>query len=92
MDDSLYAEDTPSKPDTGKEAETVDEQESMDPTALVDLKVLTGKHGPPKEGDEVVLRVVKIHGDSAEVEYAPEKPEKEEEPDHDDMEEINSKY
>lgn len=86
MDDSLYSDDAPK----GK-TESVDEQEQMDPTSLVDLKVLTGKHGPPKEGDEIVVKVVKIHGDQAEIEYAPEKP-KEAEPDEDDMSQLNSKY
>ena len=94
MDQSLYGDDTPDKPDKGKQTESVDEQEAMNPTALLDLKVLTGKHGPPKEGDEVVVKVVKIHGDSAEVEYAPDKPEEDhdESKPHDDIEEINSKY
>lgn len=94
VDDSLYSEDSPPKPEQGK-PESVDEQEQMNPTALLDLKVLTGKHGPPKEGDEVVVKVVKIHGDSAEVEYAPEKPDEDSGMEHeevDDMEEVNSKY
>jgi hypothetical protein len=97
MDSSLYGEDAPApdapesedKPQDGK-PDSVDEQEAMDPTSLVDLKVLTGKHGAPKEGDEIVVKVVKIHGDQAEIEYAPEKEgEGDKEP---DMEELNSKY
>lgn len=94
MDDSLYGDDMPKG---GSKPDSVDEQESMDPSALVDLKVLTGKHGPPKEGDEIVVKVVKIHGDQAEIAYAPEKPGGKEGEDHegmghDDMEELNSKY
>lgn len=93
MDDSLYEGDSesPEKPDT----KTVYEEESMEPTSLVDMKVLTGKHGPPKEGDEIVVKVVKIHGDQAEIQYAPEKPDDDKEESHDDehdMEELNSKY
>lgn len=89
MDSDLYGEDE----SKGGKTESVDEQESMEPSSLVDLKVLTGKHGPPKEGDEIVVKVVKIHGDQAEISYAPEKPEGESEPGEDkEMEELNSKY
>lgn len=95
MDDSLYGEDTPQKPDS--ETKSVDEEEQMDPEALVNLKVLTGKHGPPKEGDEIVVKVVSIHGDQAVIQYAPEKPEGSEseeagEREKDEMQEVNSKY
>ncbi len=92
VEDSLYSEDAPQKAPEGK-PDSVDEQESMNPTALVDLKVLTGKHGSPKEGDEIVVKVVKVHGDQAEVEYAPEKDDESAEsaPDN-EMEELNSKF
>ena len=93
MDSDLYGEDAPQKPDS--ETKSVDEEEQMDPEALVDLKVLTGKHGPPKEGDEIVVKVVSIHGNQAVIQYAPEKPggeSEDKEPDEDDMEELNSKY
>lgn len=89
--DSMYGD---GKPDANK-AKTIDEQEQMTAAALVPLKVLTGKNGPPKEGDEVVLRVKKIHGDEAEVEYAPEpeKEETEEQPDANaELDEMNEKY
>lgn len=74
MDDSLYG-DSPDKEES--KPESIDEEEAMNPSSLVDLKVLTGKHGPPKEGDEIVVKVVKIHGDQAEIAYAPEKPDEE---------------
>lgn len=95
MDDSLYGEDMPEKP-SNKSVDD-EEKEDMDPQEVVSLKVLTGKHGPPKEGDEIVVKVVSIHGDQAVIKYAPEKGGEEEgedhkEMDHDDMEEINSKY
>lgn len=92
MDDSLYGDDD-AKPDKPK---SVDEQEAMDPEALVSMKVLTGKHGPPKVGDEIVVKVTAIHGDQASIQYAPEKPEGEEEgmehEEPDEMAEVNSKY
>jgi hypothetical protein len=73
VDDSLYGDDKP------KDApESVDQEESMNPTTLVDLKILTGKDGaPPKVGEERVVKVVAVHGDQAEIEYAPEKPDNE---------------
>ena len=89
MDSDLYGDDAPEKPDQTK---SVDEEEQTEPDALVDLKVLTGKHGPPKEGDEIVVKVVSIHGDQAVIQYAPEKPSEDKEPDEDDMEQLNSKY
>lgn len=97
FDDSLYGEDkTPDKPDKGNKPESVDEQEAMDPTVLVDLKVLTGKDGvKPKVGEERVVKIVAIHGEEAEIKYAPEKPEEEDHDEskpHDEMAELNSKY
>lgn len=94
MDSDLYGDDKPDKPSP----KSVDEQEAMDPEALVSLKVLTGKHGPPEVGDEIVVKVQSIHGDQAVITYAPDKPgegeESESEPkgESDDMEELNSKY
>lgn len=99
MDDSLYGDDMPDKEESPKSVDDK-EKEDMDAQSVVDLKVLTGKHGPPEVGDEIVVKVVSIHGDQAVIKYAPEKPEGDEEEhegmdhekDHDDMEEINSKY
>lgn len=97
MDDSLYGEDSPKQDSSKQPPKDKSEDESMEPEALVDMKVLTGKDGPPKEGDEIVVKVVSIHGDQAVIQYAPEKPDKgktsgESEPDEDDMEQLNSKY
>ena len=96
VDSSLYDSGEPETPPEDKpKAESVDEQEAMDPTSLVDLKVLTGKHGAPKEGDEIVVKVVKIHGDQAEIEYAPEKASETKEDDSGEDPELasmNSKY
>ena len=94
MDDSLYEGNKEEKPDS--KPESVDEQEAMDATTLVDLKVLTGKDGvKPKVGEERVVKVVAIHGDQAEISYAPEKPEEEEpkgEEADPELAEVNSRY
>lgn len=92
MDSDLYGDD---KPDSKESPKSVDEQESMDPEALVSMKVLTGKHGPPEVGDEIVVKVKEIHGDQAVISYAPEKPgegEEESEGESDDMETLNKTY
>lgn len=93
VDDSLYSKDSPPKPEQGK-AESVDEQEQMDPTVLVDLKVLTGKDGvKPKVGEERVVKVVAIHGDQAEIAYSEEPPNKSEGgSEDDDLEQLNKSY
>lgn len=65
--------DQPAKED--KEPETTDEEiEQNQHSALVPNSVLTGPDGKaPKAGDEIVLKVVKVYGDEAEVAYAPAK-------------------
>jgi hypothetical protein len=45
-------------------------------TAILPKSILAGKEFKP--GDEVVLRIVNMHENDVEVEYAPEEPEKEE--------------
>lgn len=74
-DDSLYASGE-NEPAASKDTETVDQEEAQnDATALVPMKILQGKHPDPvKEGDEVVLKVVAVHGDEAEVAYSETKP------------------
>lgn len=60
--------------DTASPPEETDETETAANTAVVDNKVLMGADGrPPKEGDEIVVRVVKVYGDESEIEYAPAK-------------------
>ena len=92
MDSDLYGDDKPDK----ASPKSVDEQEAMDPEALVSLKVLTGKHGPPKVGDEIVVKVTSIHGDQAAISYSETPPgdigESEPKGESDDMSELNSKY
>lgn len=67
--DSLYSEG--GKGEEGKESVDQEEQEQMEQTAMVPLKVLQGKSTEPiKEGDEVVLKVLKVHDTQAEVAYS----------------------
>lgn len=90
VDEDLYDPGTP-KP------KSVDEQEAEEPTALLPKSILAGKKFDP--GDEVVLKIVAMHGDEVEVEYATEKPGEEDHDEskpHDDMDgelsSMNSEY
>lgn len=47
------------------------EQEGQEPTAVLPKSILMGKDFKP--GEEVVLKIVRIHDDQVEVAYAPEK-------------------
>lgn len=67
-EDDMGMEETP-QPD----ADTPPEETEGGTTALLPKSVLGGKDFEP--GDEVVLKVVKVHEDEVEVEYASEKPE-----------------
>ncbi len=88
MDDSLYGESSKSSPKGP--VKSIDEEEEEHPTALLDLKILTGKDGvKPKVGEERVVKITAIHGDEAEVMYAPEKPDEEEEEMHEEPDEAN---
>jgi hypothetical protein len=55
--------------DEGETPESIDEEESAIESAVVDNKVLSPEGGALKEGDEIVLVVVKNYGDSSEVRY-----------------------
>lgn len=80
--DGLYADEAPTAQGGKEETESTkpedenEEEEHEGPTAVIDTKVLMGKDGkPPKEGDEVVLKVLKLFGDNeAEVAYSPTPP------------------
>lgn len=75
--DSLYGEDSGGDKGGGSPPDSIDQEEQQDmaSSAIVPLKVLTGKDGkPPKEGDEIVVKVGKIYNDDeAEIRYAPAK-------------------
>ena len=62
MDDSLYSDESA---DSKSAPESVDEQAAENPTALLPLSALGGK---AKVGDILTLKIVKLHGDEAEVE------------------------
>jgi hypothetical protein len=82
-DESLYASGEPTSeapaPEEGAEGaeetapESIDAEEAEGSTAIVDKKVLSPGGEPLKEGDEVVLTVVKCYGEECEVRYAPKK-------------------
>jgi len=55
------------------ENETVDQEEAESGTAVIDNKVLSPQGVALKEGDKVILTVVKNYGDESEVKYVPEK-------------------
>ena len=40
-------------------------------TALVSTKILSPEGEPVKEGDEIMVKVVSVHGDQAIIKYAP---------------------
>lgn len=53
-----------------------DSQDAGGETALLPKSILAGKEFKP--GEEVVLKIVRIHDDEVEVEYAADKPEESE--------------
>ncbi len=69
--DDLYASGEPKAKGAKPESVDQEEAEESENTAIVPTKVLQGKHPePPKEGDEIVLKVVKVYGDETEVAYS----------------------
>ena len=75
---SLYGD---GEPGTGaaKGQETTDqereEQGDEGTTAIVPMKLLQGKHPEPiKEGEEIVVKAVKVYGDEVEIAYSETKP------------------
>lgn len=73
--EGAYGAETPvTPPDEGSsetEQTSVDKEEQTSDTALVSNKILSPEGEPLKEGDEIVVRVVKNYGDESEIEYAP---------------------
>ena len=55
------ASDTPS----------VDEENQMSDTSLVSTKMLSPEGEPVKEGDEIMVKVVSVHGDQAIIKCVP---------------------
>ena len=80
MDSDTYgaAPVTPPKEDAmpeGEEKPSVDQEEAMEETAMVPTKILSPEGEPLKEGEEIVVQVVSIHGQDAIIKYAPKKKE-----------------
>lgn len=75
--EGAYGAETPvTPPDEGSsetEQTSVDKEEQTSDTALISNKILSPEGEPLKEGDEIVVRVVKNYGDESEIEYAPKK-------------------
>lgn len=73
--DSLYASGEPeaAAPEAKPEGEKEELEESN--TAIVPMKLLQGKGGEPiKEGEEIVVKAVKVYGDEVEIAYSETKP------------------
>lgn len=49
--------------------ESIDEQEASSPTAVIDNKVLSPGGEPLKEGDRIIVTIVKNYGDESEIRY-----------------------
>lgn len=63
-------------PQSEKDSESIDELEQSSETTTVPTSLLAGPDGQsPKEGDEVVVKVVKCAGDQCVIAYAPKETE-----------------
>lgn len=74
--DSLYGEgdETPAAPENQK-PESKEEEAAEGETAIVPMKLLQGSHPEPiKEGEEIVVKAVKVYGDEVEIAYSNAKP------------------
>lgn len=76
-------------PEPAETPESVDEENAEQAEVVVANSVLTGPDGkPPKEGDEIVVKVVKNYGDESSIIYAPPKTETETQTESSPEEEI----
>lgn len=80
MDSETYGAPVTAPEKPAETKPSTDEQNAMDDTALVPTKVLSPEGDSLKEGDEIVVEVVSVHGDQAIVKYAPKKGGETEEP------------
>ena len=77
--DASYAGATAAKdPQTSQDApkgdeQSVDQENAMGDTAVISNKILSPDGDPIKEGDEIVVKIVKNYGDESEIMYAPKK-------------------
>lgn len=73
--DSLYGGAEGSEKEEASETTDQEKEEETANTAVVPVKVLMGSTTEPlKEGEEVVVKVVKVYGDEAEIAYSTTKP------------------
>lgn len=79
--ESTYGSSPPSGDSEGQSVDEANESAGAS-TAIVSNKLLSPDGEPLKEGDEVVVQIVKNYGDESEIKYAPKKggEETEEEP------------
>lgn len=76
MDSGMYGAEPvtpPTEATAGAETESIDREneEIAAQTAVISNKILSPDGEPLKEGDQIVLEVVKNYGDESEVKYAP---------------------
>lgn len=71
--DSAYSSAPVAPPKESSKPESVDEETAEEQTTVIPNKILSPDGEPLKEGDEVVLVVVKNYGEESEVKYAPKK-------------------
>lgn len=69
---------TPSQQNQDSAPEEAKDDEAPGEVALLPKSILAGKEFKP--GDEVVLKIVAMHGDEVQVAYAPEKPDEQSTP------------
>jgi len=95
MEDVYAEEETPAAaPEAAPEEETAsvdaEEEEASGKTAVIDNKVLSPDGEPLKEGDRIILQVVKTFGDESEVRYAKAEAGEEVQPPGGMMDEANA--
>lgn len=73
--DSLYASGEPQTKEPAAASEEKGEELEESNTAIVPMKLLQGKSSEPiKEGEEIVVKAVKVYGDEVEIAYSETKP------------------
>lgn len=71
--DSSYGASESTESSEPKQSVDQENEDAGEETALISNKILSPEGEPLKEGDEIVLQVVKNYGDESEVKYAPKK-------------------
>lgn len=73
MDSGYGADAAPKESPEPKQSVDKENEEAGEETALVANKILSPDGETLKEGDEIVVKVVKNYGDECEIAYAPKK-------------------